>query len=79
MVFIACGAFPDMTPAEFKGVRKSLGMTQEAFARALGFGKSGRRQVARIEAGATITGPLSLAVAHLLNTMPRLTTGDPDE
>jgi len=56
-----------MTPSEFKSARKALGMTQVEFAAALGLAKSGGRQVQRIEAGASVTGPMSLAVQHLLS------------
>ena len=60
-----------MTPDEFKGARRSLGLTQKEFAAALRFGKNGARQVARIEAGANVTGPLSIAVEYLLAAQGR--------
>lgn len=55
-----------MTTAEFKEARKTLGMTTVGFAAALGLGRHGKRTIERIEAGANITGPMALAVAHLL-------------
>lgn len=55
-----------MTSAEFKQARETLSITQKEFARLLGFGPNGERQIRRIERGANVTGPLSLAVTHLL-------------
>lgn len=60
-----------MTPAEFKSARKSLSLTGAAMARALGLGKNGARTIERIEAGGTITGPMALAVKHLLSVTPQ--------
>lgn len=59
-----------MTSSEFKQARLTLGLNKIEFARALGFGPNGRNQVRLIEQGANITGPLSLAVKHLLATLP---------
>jgi len=51
-------------------------MTQAKMAEALGIAVL---TVIRYEGGGPISHPISLAVAHLLNTMPRLTTGDRHE
>lgn len=56
-----------MTNDEFKQARKTLNMTGEQIARELGLGAHGVRTIERIEAGGTITGPMSLAVKHLLS------------
>lgn len=65
MVLSAFGVSPNMTPAEFKLARESIGATRREFASMLGLGKNGVRTVERIEAGATITGPMALAVRSI--------------
>lgn len=55
-----------MTSPEFRAARETLGYTREQFAAALGLGKNGWRTILRIEQGANITGPMALAVEHLL-------------
>lgn len=57
-----------MTTEEFKRARKLLGYTGVQMARALGLSPTnGERTIERIEAGATITGPMRLAVLKLLD------------
>ena len=59
-----------MTSAEFKSVRKALGLTQQGLSDALGLGKNGARTIQRIEAGAPITGPMALAMQALQSAPP---------
>jgi DNA-binding XRE family transcriptional regulator len=57
-----------MTAAEFKRARETLGYTPQQMAAALGLATHGKRTIQRIEnEGATITGPMSLAVQKLLD------------
>lgn len=56
-----------MTKDEFKSARKSMALNTAEMARALGLGPNGYRTIERIEAGANITGPMSLAVQKLLD------------
>lgn len=48
-----------MTPSEFRAVRKTLSLTQDAFGAMIGIS---RDQVSRIENGAPITPTMALAV-----------------
>ena len=58
---------PDWTPDRIRALRKRLGMTQEAFARELGY--SGGRRVAELETtaewGKGASGPVSRLLDHL--------------
>jgi len=56
-----------MTSAQFKAARKKLGMNTAEFAAALGLRANGYRTIERIEAGGKITGPMELAILHLLS------------
>lgn len=53
-----------MTSAEFKRAREAMGMSRAQLAAALGLANS--RQIQRIENGSIITGPMGLAMQHLL-------------
>ncbi len=56
-----------MNTDQFKRARSKLGVKPAEFAAMLGLGRHGKRTVQRIEAGANITGPMALAVQHLLD------------
>lgn len=53
-----------MTTAEFRAAQKLMGVTNAILAARLGIRE---RAVERIRAGGTITGPMALAVQHLLD------------
>lgn len=58
-----------MTTEEFRAARKALGMTRPEMAVALGLkGEHSVRTIERLETGGNITGPMALAVQHLLTT-----------
>jgi transcriptional regulator with XRE-family HTH domain len=54
-----------MTAQEFLSIRKYLGLSQRELSDRLGLGEHGNRTVQRIEKGATISGPMSLAMERL--------------
>lgn len=57
-----------MTTEEFKAARKTLGLTRPEMAVALGLkGDHSVRTIERLESGGNITGPMALAVKHLLS------------
>lgn len=63
-----------MTPADFRTARKALGMTQKQLAKALRMGTHGWQTISKWEGdGATIPGPVQVAMEHLANcpTVPR--------
>lgn len=57
-----------MTPERFRTARKSLGMTQKQLAEALRMGTHGWQTISKWEGGgATIPGPVQVAMEHLAN------------
>lgn len=65
-----------MTKEQFRQARQELGMTQAKMADALGVSVL---TVIRHEGGSNISQSRAMAVAHLLNTMPRLAAGGSNE
>lgn len=56
-----------MTTEDFIAARRTLGMTRPEMAVALGLkGENSVNTIERMENGASISGPMSLAVQHLL-------------
>lgn len=56
-----------MTPAKLRTIRKALGLTQHALAKALRMGTHGWQSVSRWEQdGGTIPGPVQVAVLALV-------------
>ena len=52
-----------MTPSQFRAARKSLGLTQKGFAKALGMGRHGWQTISKWEQdGGIIPGPAAMAV-----------------
>jgi len=56
-----------MDGAQVKRSRKLLGLSTAQFADALGLRANGYRTIERIEAGASVTGPMRLAIMKLMD------------